>query len=84
MCVSVCACHTLPRFVFHKFIAEEPVLSSGYLSGFSGLQIRAVLVDEVMEQPTRPAKNIMVDFDSGSLREVLDRITRQPLAEVSE
>lgn len=69
-------------FVFHKFIPEDPVLSSGYLSGFNDLQIKAVLLDEVMEQPTRPAKNIIVDFDSGSLREVLERIKVQHLQEV--
>eukprot|EP00750_Incisomonas_marina_P007988 INCI15131.1.p1 GENE.INCI15131.1~~INCI15131.1.p1 ORF type:complete len:1219 (-),score=232.56 INCI15131.1:1496-5152(-) len=69
-------------FVFHKFIPEDPVLSSGYLSGFNDLQIKAVLLDEVMEQPSRPAKNAIVDFDSGFLREVQERIKRQPLQEV--
>jgi WD repeat-containing protein 35 len=52
------------------------------LSSFSALQIKAVLLDEVMEQTTRPMKNVMVEFDSGSLREVLDRIKQQPLSEV--
>eukprot|EP00976_Prorocentrum_cordatum_P114255 1195823-Prorocentrum_minimum.AAC.8 len=35
---------------------EEPVLSNGFICEFSDLQIRAVLLDDVMRAPDHPDK----------------------------
>ena len=56
-------------YVFRNMKPEEPILSSGYLCTFKNLQIKAVLLDEIMLYPTRPAKDTILDFETKSLRD---------------
>eukprot|EP00516_Mucochytrium_quahogii_P007622 CAMPEP_0203752874 /NCGR_PEP_ID=MMETSP0098-20131031/6733_1 /ASSEMBLY_ACC=CAM_ASM_000208 /TAXON_ID=96639 /ORGANISM=" , Strain NY0313808BC1" /LENGTH=1294 /DNA_ID=CAMNT_0050643241 /DNA_START=364 /DNA_END=4245 /DNA_ORIENTATION=- len=57
-------------YVFRGLEPEEPVLSSGYLCKHSDLQIKAVMLDEIMQQPTTPENDTVVDFPTKSLRDV--------------
>lgn len=58
----------LGRYIFRGMEPEEPVLSSGFICQFSDLQIRAVLLDDVMRTPDHPDKDFLIDFETKSLR----------------
>merc|ERR1712232_967395 len=57
---------------------EEPVLSNAYICAFKDLQIQSVLIDEVIQNPESPRKEVLLDFETKSLRD-----TRDILAKVS-
>jgi WD repeat-containing protein 35 len=57
---------------------EEPVLSNAYICAFRDLQIQSVLIDEVIQNPESPRKEVLLDFETKSLRD-----TRDILAKVS-
>jgi len=56
-------------YVFRGLTAEEPVLSSAYICSFSNLEIRAVLLDQLMREPETPSKEYLLKFETKSLRE---------------
>jgi len=68
-------------YVFRDLQPEEPALSSGYLCHFSNLQIKAVMLDEVMATPDAPDKDMVLDFETKSLRDARDLITNVGLTE---
>jgi WD repeat-containing protein 35 len=44
-------------FVFKDFEPEEPILSAGYLCDFSDLEVKSVLLDDILKDPEE-IKNI--------------------------
>nr|KAG5696704.1 hypothetical protein BaRGS_012073 [Batillaria attramentaria] len=50
-------------YIFRSLDPEEPILSSGYICQFSDLQIKAVLLDEVMKDPENPAKDDIIEME---------------------
>jgi WD repeat-containing protein 35 len=44
-------------FVFRDFEPEEPILSAGYLCDFSDLEVKSVLLDDILKDPEE-IKNI--------------------------
>lgn len=65
-------------YIFRGIEPEEPVTSSGFICGFHDLQIKAVLLDEVMRSPEKPKKEHVIDFETKSFRD-----TRSLLSDVS-
>ena len=65
-------------FTFSKNLFDKQVMSSGYICEFHDLQIKAVLLDEVMRSPDNPEKEHIINFETKSLRD-----TRNLLNEVS-
>jgi WD repeat-containing protein 35 len=59
-------------YIFRGLEPEEPVLSSGYLCQFKDLTIRSVMLDEVMASPDKPAKDMMIDYETKGLRHLRD------------
>merc|ERR1719316_2217227 len=55
---------------------EEPVLSNAYICAFKDLQIQSVLIDEVMQNPENPRKEVLLDFETKSLRDTRDILTK--------
>lgn len=55
---------------------EEPVLSSAYICAFRDLQIQSVLIDEVIQNPENPRKDVLLDFETKSLRDTRDILTK--------
>jgi len=55
---------------------EEPVLSNAYLCAFRDLQIQSVLIDEVIQNPESPRKEVLLDFETKSLRDTRDILTK--------
>eukprot|EP00002_Diphylleia_rotans_P007172 TRINITY_DN1668_c0_g1_i5.p1 TRINITY_DN1668_c0_g1~~TRINITY_DN1668_c0_g1_i5.p1 ORF type:complete len:840 (+),score=196.96 TRINITY_DN1668_c0_g1_i5:209-2728(+) len=56
-------------YIFRNQDPEEPVLSSGYICSFSKLKIKAVLLDEIMANPENPEKELVIPFETKSLRD---------------
>jgi len=48
-------------FILKNFEAEEPILSAGYLCDFTDLEVKAVLLDEILKDPEE-IKNISEMF----------------------
>ena len=59
------------------FEAEEPLATSGYVCSFKDLCVTTAMLDEVMENPLDFEDNVMVDFETKTLREA-----REMLADV--
>jgi WD repeat-containing protein 35 len=70
-------------YVFRDLQPEEPILSSGYLSKFSDLQIQAVMLDDIMATPDAPDKEMVLDFETKVLRDARDLITNEGMLEAS-
>mmetsp|Transcript_38234 Transcript_38234/g.108060 ORF Transcript_38234/g.108060 Transcript_38234/m.108060 type:complete len:1242 (+) Transcript_38234:70-3795(+) len=56
-------------YIFRGLDPEEPVQSSAYLCEFQDLEIKAVLLDEIMLQPDNPEKDLILMYDTRSLRD---------------
>ena len=70
-------------YVFRNLHPEEPCQSSGYLSKFSDLQIQAIMLDEVMATPDNPDKDMVLDFETKSLKDARELITNVGLSEAT-
>merc|ERR1740117_1782570 len=57
---------------------EEPVLSNAYICAFKDLQIQSVLIDEVIQNPESPRKEVLLDFETKSLRDTRDILAKVP------
>ena len=42
---------------------QEPNLSSGYICNFDDLQIKSVLLDEIMKDPENPSKDNITEME---------------------
>ena len=62
---------------------EEPLQTEGYLCEFSDLQIRCVLLDEIMKSPDGmlQAGNYLIDYETKSLRDTRDILNKVNLKE---
>ena len=68
-------------YVFRGLFAEEPVQSSGYLCSFSDLCIKAVLLDDIVQDPEHPDKECLVNFETKSLRDTRQLLDTVPISE---
>jgi len=84
---SLCATMEKNRlFVLRDFEPEEPVLSAGYLCDFTDLEVKSVLLDDILKEPEE-IKNIQemfIDFEAKSLRDTRDLLTTVSLKEAVE
>ncbi|KAL8581320.1 WD repeat-containing protein 35 [Nucella lapillus] len=71
-------------YIFRSLEPEEPILSSGYICQFSDLQIKAVLLDEVMKDPENPAKDDMIEMEIKSLRDTRELLDKVGLADTQQ
>ena len=53
-------------YVFRNLEPEEPILSSGYICSFQDLEIKAVLLDEILRDPETPNKADMQAMCDGN------------------
>ena len=65
-------------YIFRNLEPEEPILSAGYICCFSDLEIRAVLLDEILrgEQPDNPSPDLVLDLEVKSLRDTRDLLEK--------
>ena len=50
-------------YVFRNLIPEEPIISNGYICLFENLQIKTVLLDEVLRNPENPTLQMVIDME---------------------
>ena len=56
-------------YIFRGTEPEEPVFSSAYICEFRNLQIKAVLMDDIMQYPEKQSKENVINFETKSLRD---------------
>ena len=50
-------------YIFRSLDPEEPILSSGYICSFNDLQIKSILLDEIMRDPENPNKENLLEME---------------------
>ncbi|KAG1659041.1 hypothetical protein FOA52_010881, partial [Chlamydomonas sp. UWO 241] len=55
-------------YIFRGLDPEEPVTSSAYLCSFHDLEISAVFIDDIMQQPDQPDIEFITMYETRSLR----------------
>lgn len=68
-------------YIVHDTTAEDPVMCAGYLASYKELKVRVVLLDEIMEKPTRPSKAQVVEFEAKAMRDCRDILENVDLPE---
>ncbi|KAF4016576.1 hypothetical protein G4228_007779, partial [Cervus hanglu yarkandensis] len=56
-------------YVFRNLDPEEPIQTSGYICNFEDLEIKSVLLDEILKNPEYPNKDYIINFEIRSLRD---------------
>lgn len=65
-------------YIIRGLQPEEPVLSNAYICAFKDLQIQSVLIDDVLQNPETPSKEVLLDFETKSLRDTRDILAKVP------
>ena len=63
-------------YIFRNLEPEEPILSSGYICAFQDLEIKAVLLDEILRDPENPTKELLLELEVKSLRDTRDLLEK--------
>lgn len=73
-------------YVLRDFQPEEPVLSAGYLCDFTDLEVKAVLLDDILKDPEeiKSIAEMIVDYEAKSLRDTRDFLTTVSLKDAVE
>lgn len=71
-------------YVYRGLEPEEPVSSSGYLCYYKDLQVKAALLDEILSNPEMPEKNMIIEFQTRSLRDAKGLLDTVGLADACE
>ncbi|KAF4527968.1 hypothetical protein B566_EDAN014960 [Ephemera danica] len=70
-------------YVFRNLDPEEPILSSGYICCFQDLELKAVLLDEVMQCADPLGPQHLLQLEVKSLRDTRELLAKVGLAEAS-
>ena len=84
---SLCALMEKNRlFVLKDFEPEEPILSAGYLCDFTDLEVKSVMLDDILKDPEeiKNIKSMFVDYEAKSLRDCREMITTVSLKEACD
>uniref|UniRef100_A0A8D0CZF9 WD repeat-containing protein 35 n=1 Tax=Sander lucioperca TaxID=283035 RepID=A0A8D0CZF9_SANLU len=71
-------------YVFRNLDPEEPIQTSGYICNFEDLEIKSVLLDEIMKDPERPNKDNLINFEIRSLRDSRALIEKVGIEDASQ
>ncbi|XP_014880657.1 WD repeat-containing protein 35-like [Poecilia latipinna] len=71
-------------YVFRNLDPEEPIQTSGYICNFEDLEIKSVLLDEIMKNPERPNKDNLFNFEIRSLRDSRALIEKVGIEDASQ
>ncbi|MFH4979253.1 hypothetical protein AB6A40_005962 [Gnathostoma spinigerum] len=64
--------------------AEEPLVNTGYICSFKDLTIRTVLLDDIMRNPEKPDKSMVVDVEIKSLRDAKNLLEKMDIQEAAK
>uniref|UniRef100_A0AAY4A968 WD repeat-containing protein 35 n=1 Tax=Denticeps clupeoides TaxID=299321 RepID=A0AAY4A968_9TELE len=71
-------------YVFRNLDPEEPIQTSGYICNFEDLEIKSVLLDEIMKDPDCPNKDYLINFEIRSLRDSRTLIEKVGIEDASQ
>ncbi|XP_070776290.1 WD repeat-containing protein 35 isoform X1 [Enoplosus armatus] len=71
-------------YVFRNLDPEEPIQTSGYICNFEDLEIKSVLLDEILKDPERPNKDNLINFEIRSLRDSRALIEKVGIEDASQ
>ncbi|XP_053141283.1 WD repeat-containing protein 35 isoform X2 [Hemicordylus capensis] len=71
-------------YVFRNLDPEEPIQTSGYICNFEDLEIKSVLLDEILKNPDQPNKDYIINFEIRSLRDTRTLIEELGIEESSQ
>ncbi|XP_076282876.1 intraflagellar transport protein Oseg4 [Lasioglossum baleicum] len=63
-------------YVLREFDPEEPISCSGYICSFKDLEIRCVLLDDLMQKPEDTKNELIVDLEVKSLRDTRELLVK--------
>ena len=72
--------------VLRDFQPEEPVTTAGYLFDFTDLEVKAVLLDDILKDPEeiKSISEMIVEYEARSLRDTRDFLTTVSLKDAIE
>lgn len=70
-------------YVLRGLDPEEPILCSGYICTFQDLEIRCVLLDDLMQKPEDTRPDLIVDLEVKSLRDTRELLAKVGLKEAN-
>jgi WD repeat-containing protein 35 len=64
-------------FILNNFEPEEPILSAGYLCDFTDLEVKSVLLDEILKDPEeiKSIDEMFVSYEQKNLRDAREMLT---------
>jgi WD repeat-containing protein 35 len=71
-------------YVFRGLEPEEPIACIGYICCFRDLEIRCILLDELVRRPEKARSELLLDLEVKSLRDTRELLTRVGLHEAEE
>ncbi|MBN3313719.1 WDR35 protein, partial [Atractosteus spatula] len=71
-------------YVFRNLDPEEPIQTSGYICNFEDLEIKSVLLDEILKDPEHPNKDYLINFEIRSLRDSRALIEKVGIEDASQ
>lgn len=73
-------------FVLNDFTPEDPVISSAYLCQFRDLEIKSLLLDDIMNSADPPSKaqKLLITFQTDLLRNTIEMIKTKDILEAFE
>ncbi|KFP78598.1 WD repeat-containing protein 35, partial [Acanthisitta chloris] len=71
-------------YVFRNLDPEEPIQTSGYICNFEDLEIKSVLLDDILKNPEHPNKDYVINFEIRSLRDSRALIEKVGIEESSQ
>ncbi|XP_060781150.1 WD repeat-containing protein 35 [Neoarius graeffei] len=71
-------------YVFRNLDPEEPIQTSGFICNFEDLEIKSVLLDEIVKNPERPNKDYLINFEIRSLRDSRALIEKVGIEDASQ
>ncbi|PNJ11544.1 WDR35 isoform 5 [Pongo abelii] len=71
-------------YVFRNLDPEEPIQTSGYICNFEDLEIKSVLLDELLKDPEHPNKDYLINYEIRSLRDSRALIEKVGIKDASQ
>ena len=71
-------------YIFRDTKPEAAVVSSGYLCQFRDLEMKMVLLDEIMGAPQHPTKSLLLEHETHTLRDARDLLVRVGIEDAYE
>jgi WD repeat-containing protein 35 len=68
-------------YVINDTEQEEPINSNAYIAEFDNLEVKTVLLDDIIKSPLSPSKDSFIQIESKSLRDIRSILAQSGLAE---